>query len=116
VAAEYSWHVWAGLGFERNECVANVVVKGLYRYVRNPMYVSFATGVFGLWVLIGRANAGALWYTIGVVAACNAFVFLYEEPALRSMFRADYEEYCRNVRRWWPRLRAWEQKARAQGA
>jgi protein-S-isoprenylcysteine O-methyltransferase Ste14 len=85
-----------------------LVVKGLYRYVRNPMYVSFATGVFGLWVLIGRANAGAFWYTVGVAAACNAFVRLYEEPVLRSMFGADYNEYCRNVRRWLPRMSAWE--------
>jgi protein-S-isoprenylcysteine O-methyltransferase Ste14 len=34
---------------------------------------------------------------------------LYEEPTLRRKFGADYEEYCRNVRRWLPRLRAWEQ-------
>ena len=36
------------------------------------------------------------------------FVLLYEEPTLREMFGAEYEEYCRNVRRWLPRLRAWD--------
>ena len=34
-------------------------------------------------------------------------VVLYEEPTLRKIFGAEYEEYCRNVRRWLPRMRAW---------
>jgi protein-S-isoprenylcysteine O-methyltransferase Ste14 len=36
-----------------------------------------------------------------------SFVQLYEEPTLRKMFGAEYEEYCRNVPRWFPRMRAW---------
>ena len=42
-----------------------------------------------------------------VVVGVAFFVQLYEEPTLRKMFGAEYEEYCRNVRRWLPRLRAW---------
>lgn len=84
-----------------------LVVVGFYRYVRNPMYVGFATGWIGLWIVFGHAN---LWL-IGAVAAVglgvHLFVLLYEEPTLRKKFGADYEQYCRNVRRWLPRLRPW---------
>jgi protein-S-isoprenylcysteine O-methyltransferase Ste14 len=42
-----------------------------------------------------------------VVLGVNLFVSLYEEPTLRKIFGVDYDEYCRNVRRWIPRLHAW---------
>ncbi|GAB3926987.1 methyltransferase family protein [Larkinella terrae] len=75
-----------------------LVVKGLYRFSRNPMYV----GV--MLVLIGEAvfcPAIALWmYTISVFIAVSVFVITHEEPRLRNDFGADYEEYCRRVRRW----------------
>lgn len=80
-----------------------LVVKGLYRYVRNPMYVGTALGMVGLWMLIGQANRAALWYAVGIIVACNTFILVYEEPVLRSMFGRDYEEYCRKVGRWWPK-------------
>jgi hypothetical protein len=41
----------------------------------------------------------------------HLFVVFYEEPILRRKFGAEYEQYCRNVRRWWPRVRGWD-KAR----
>jgi protein-S-isoprenylcysteine O-methyltransferase Ste14 len=84
-----------------------LVVVGFYRYLRNPMYVGFFSGWIGLWIVFGRAN----WSVIAgaVVLGVNLFVRLYEEPHLRKMFGADYEEYCRNVRRWLPRIRAWRQ-------
>ena len=44
-----------------------------------------------------------------VVLGVHLFVVLYEEPTLRNKFGADYESYCRNVNRWWPRPRAWDQ-------
>jgi len=85
-----------------------LVVVGFYRYVRNPMYVGFFFGWIGLWIVFGRAN----WTTIAGVAAVMlgvvAFVRLYEEPTLRRMFGGEYLEYCRNVRRWVPRVQAWE--------
>ena len=42
-----------------------------------------------------------------VALGVHLFVVLYEEPTLRGNFGEDYETYCHNVRRWWPRLRAW---------
>jgi len=86
-----------------------LVAVGFYRYVRNPMYVGFLVGWAGLWVIFGRANRAAL--TVAVVAATTVALFarFYEEPVLRKKFGADYEEYCRNVPRWMPRLRAWSQ-------
>jgi protein-S-isoprenylcysteine O-methyltransferase Ste14 len=38
----------------------------------------------------------------------GSFVVFYEEPTLRKKFGAEYEEYCRNVRRWRPRVRGWD--------
>jgi protein-S-isoprenylcysteine O-methyltransferase Ste14 len=87
-----------------------LVVVGFYRYVRNPMYVGFAVGWIGLWVVFGRANLTAIAWTAAAVVAFNLFVRLYEEPTLRKMFGADYEEYCRNVSRWWPRIHPWHKQ------
>jgi protein-S-isoprenylcysteine O-methyltransferase Ste14 len=87
-----------------------LVVVGFYRYVRNPMYVGFFVGWIGLWVVFGRANLTAIAWTVAAVVGINLFVRLYEEPTLRKMFGADYEEYCRNVSRWWPRSHAWQKQ------
>lgn len=83
-----------------------LVVVGFYRYVRNPMYLGFLTGWTGLWVVFGRANRLALEVAAAAVIAVALFVRLYEEPTLRKMFGAEYEEYCRNVSRWLPTMRA----------
>jgi protein-S-isoprenylcysteine O-methyltransferase Ste14 len=85
-----------------------LVVVGFYRYVRNPMYVGFAAGWIGLWVVFGHANPAAIVTVAAVAVGVHQFVMFYEEPTLRKQFAAEYEEYCRNVRRWWPRLRGWE--------
>ena len=84
-----------------------LVVVGFYRYVRNPMYLGFFVGWVGLWVVFGRLNMTAIEWTAAAVLGVNLFVWFYEEPTLRKTFGADYEEYCRNVRRWVPRLSAW---------
>ena len=86
-----------------------LVVTGFYRYVRNPMYVGFAVGWIGLWIVFGHVSRVAIFAAAMVVLAVNLFVVLYEEPTLRSKFGPAYEEYCRNVSRWWPRLRPWIQ-------
>jgi protein-S-isoprenylcysteine O-methyltransferase Ste14 len=86
---------------------SKLVVVGFYRYVRNPMYVGFAAGWAGLWVVFGRANLAAIIVVCLVALGVNTFVSLYEEPTLQKKFGAEYGEYCRNVRRWVPRLRAW---------
>src|SRR5215467_10028048 len=84
-----------------------LVVVGFYRYVRNPMYVGTFAGWSGLWVAYGRANLAALAVASVAMAGVVLFVRLYEEPTLRKTFGTEYEEYCRNVRRWLPRMRAW---------
>ncbi|HVH50304.1 MAG TPA: isoprenylcysteine carboxylmethyltransferase family protein [Candidatus Bathyarchaeia archaeon] len=87
-----------------------LVVVGLYRYVRNPMYLGFAAGWIGLWVVFGHANLAAIVAVAAVAFGVHLFVMFYEEPTLSGKFGADYEEYCRNVRRWWPRLSGWGKK------
>lgn len=82
-----------------------LVVGGLYRYVRNPMYVSVAAAVAGQGLLLG---APKLFVALGIGAVpVVAFVRLYEEPVLTRKFGAAYEEYRRNVPRWLPRLTPW---------
>jgi protein-S-isoprenylcysteine O-methyltransferase Ste14 len=84
-----------------------LVVVGFYRYVRNPMYVGFAAGWIGLWIVFGHANPTLIAAVAAVALGVHLFVVFYEEPTLRHKFGTDYEHYCRNVRRWWPRLHAW---------
>jgi len=84
-----------------------LVAVGFYRYVRNPMYVGFAAGWVGLWIVFGHANSLALAAVAAVALVVHLFVVFYEEPALRKKFGVEYEEYCRNVDRWWPRIRGW---------
>ena len=86
-----------------------LVVVGLYRYVRNPMYLGFAAGWIGLWVIFGHANPVMIAAVTAVAFAVHLFVVFYEEPTLRGKFGSDYEAYCRNVGRWWPRLGGWNQ-------
>ena len=77
-----------------------LVVRGLYRYVRNPMYV----GVLG--VLLGEAalfqSVALLTYTAIWFLFVNLFVIFYEEPTLRGQFGESYEHYRRAVGRWIP--------------
>jgi protein-S-isoprenylcysteine O-methyltransferase Ste14 len=64
-------------------------------------------GWTGLWVIFGLANMAGIAVALVVVLCVALFVRLYEEPKLRKLFGAEYEEYCRNVRRWVPRMHAW---------
>lgn len=82
-----------------------LVVVGCYRYVRNPMYLGFAAGWIGLWVVFGHANPLVIAAVVAVAVGVHLFVVLYEEPTLSRKFGPDYEHYCRNVNRWWPHLR-----------
>ena len=80
-----------------------LVVRGLYRYVRNPMYLSVTVVVFGE-VLLSGSRALLLYWAIWFVAV-NLFVIGYEEPTLRHRFGASYERYSQTVGRWIPRFR-----------
>lgn len=82
-----------------------LVVGGLFRYVRNPMYLAVVGAVLGQALLLGRPALAAYAVTVGVVMV--AFVRGYEEPALRRQFGADYDAYRRAVPGWWPRLSPW---------
>jgi len=84
-----------------------LVVVGFYRYVRNPMYLGFATGWVGLWVVFGHPDPQAIAAAAAVALGVHLFVLLYEEPTLRRTFGADYKLYCQNVSRWLPRIRPW---------
>ena|SRR5205809_136571 len=84
----------------------HLVVTALYHYVRNPMYISVVSLIVGQGLLLG--NIRVLEYGVLVWLAFHLFVLLYEEPALRSTFGAEYEIFCANVPRWIPRLKAWQ--------
>ena len=84
-----------------------LVVVGFYRYVRNPMYVGFIAGWIGLWIVFGHATLAAITGFAAAVLAVHLFVVFYEEPTLHRKFGPDYEEYCRNVGRWLPRVIRW---------
>jgi protein-S-isoprenylcysteine O-methyltransferase Ste14 len=82
-----------------------LVVGGLYRYVRNPMYLAVGATIVGQALLLGRYEL--LLYAAAFGAAVLAFVRGYEEPTLRRQFGVGYDEYRRNVPGWWPRRSAW---------
>ena len=84
----------------------HLVVGGVYRYVRNPMYVAVLAAIVGQTLLLGRL--GLVLYAGVVWAAVAAFVRFYEEPTLARRFGAGYDAYRRAVPAWWPRLRPWE--------
>jgi protein-S-isoprenylcysteine O-methyltransferase Ste14 len=79
-----------------------LVVKGLYRYVRNPMYVGITL------ILTGEAllfQSAVLLLYAGLLLVCaHLFIVFYEEPTLKRLFGASYESYCKSVSRWIPRL------------
>jgi len=79
-----------------------LVVQGLYRYVRNPMYLSVTTIVLGE-ALLAR-SAGLLIYWLIWFVLVNLFVIGFEEPMLRRQFGDSYDHYTRTVGRWIPRF------------
>jgi protein-S-isoprenylcysteine O-methyltransferase Ste14 len=87
-----------------------LVVGGLYRYVRNPMYVAALAIIVGQALALGQL--GLLLYAAVLWLITAAFVRFYEEPTLTRRFGADYEAYRRAVPAWWPRLRPWKPSER----
>ena len=82
-----------------------LVVGGLYRHVRNPMYLAVGATIVGQALLLGRPIL--LLYAAAFAVVVLAFVRGYEEPTLARQFGAEYEDYRRAVPGWWPRLRPW---------
>ena len=82
-----------------------LVIGGLYRHVRNPMYVAVAATIIGQALVLGQPLL--LAYAALFMAAVAAFVHLYEEPTLTRRFGEQYAAYRRGVPAWLPRLRPW---------
>ncbi len=82
---------------------AHLVAGGIYRYVRNPMYLAVAATIVGQSLLLGRF--WLLLYAAAFGVAVVAFVRLYEEPNLAARFGNAYEAYRRSVPGWLPRRR-----------
>jgi protein-S-isoprenylcysteine O-methyltransferase Ste14 len=82
----------------------HLVVRGMYRYVRNPMYLSVTLIVLGEAVWAGSRPLAVYW---AIWFACaHLFVVGYEEPYLRHRFGRSYDDYSRRVPRWIPRWRS----------
>ncbi len=82
-----------------------LVVGGLYRYVRNPMYLAVVAIIVGQALILGRPVL--LTYAAVILAMTAAFVRIYEEPTLAERYGAQYDAYRAAVRGWWPRRHAW---------
>ncbi|GAA1010813.1 hypothetical protein Aple_066170 [Acrocarpospora pleiomorpha] len=83
----------------------HLVIGGLYRYVRNPMYVGVLSAIIGQALLLGQF--GLFWYAAVVFLAFFSFVRFHEEPALSRTFGTAYEKYRSAVPGWFPRVRPW---------
>ncbi len=82
-----------------------LVVSGLYRYVRNPMYVGVTLALIGEAILFW--NRGLTIEAMLVCIGFDLFVHFYEEPSLIRRYPEEYPQYKRNVPRWLPRLTPW---------
>lgn len=82
-----------------------LVVGGLYRYVRHPMYLAVAAVIGGQALIFD--SVAVLWWLLVFMAAVFTFVTAYEQPILRQTYGASYQAYCAAVPGWWPRLTPW---------
>jgi protein-S-isoprenylcysteine O-methyltransferase Ste14 len=78
-----------------------LVIRGPYRFVRNPMYIGAGMTLAG--AALYYESLSILIYACLFFVITHLFVVLYEEPTLRRTFGDEYEAYCRRVRRWRPR-------------
>ena len=83
----------------------HLVIVGLYRFTRNPMYLGVLTVVAG-WAL--AESSPVLWrYLLFLAVAFHLRVMLFEEPWLERQFGPQWSAYSAGVRRWWPRVSPW---------
>ena len=82
-----------------------LVVTGLYRHVRNPIYLAVTSLIVAQALFFGDVRL--LEYGLVVWAFFHFWVLAFEEPALRAKFGAEYGDFCAHVRRWIPRLKPW---------
>jgi protein-S-isoprenylcysteine O-methyltransferase Ste14 len=86
----------------------HLVVSGLFRYVRNPIYIAVVSLILGQGLFFGSILV--LEYGVVVFVGFYLFVLIYEEPTLLKSYGREYEEFCANVPRWIPHLRPWRRK------
>ena len=101
----YLWTVWdfakSGRGTPLPvDAPKMLVVRGLYSYTRNPMYLGVITVILGWAVLF--SDSWLLLYALGIWVSTHLFVVLYEEPSLTKLFGSEYEKYRQRVSRWIP--------------
>jgi protein-S-isoprenylcysteine O-methyltransferase Ste14 len=82
-----------------------LVVGGLYRFVRNPMYIAVVAVILGQASILARPVL--VTYAAVILAMTATFVRIYEEPTLSERYGAEYDAYRGAVRGWWPRIRPW---------
>ena len=83
----------------------HLVIVGLYRFVRNPMYIAVMTMVVG-WA-IATGSRWLVWYGVLLAVGFHLRVVISEEPWLRRQFGAEWADYSASVARWLPRLSPW---------
>lgn len=81
-----------------------LVVRGLYRWVRNPMYVGMGVALAGEALALPAIMREMFILLVALWIVVTIFILVHEEPALRRLFGDDYRDYCARVRRWLPRL------------
>ena len=101
----YLWCLWDFASFGRGtpapiDPPKQLVMRGLYRYTRNPMYVGVLLVIFG-WAVLFESLDLAI-YGLAVATCFHLFVVFYEEPHLKRVFGQSYEQYCSRVSRWLP--------------
>jgi len=77
-----------------------LVIRGPYRFVRNPMYLGVATALAG--AALFYTSTALLAFVALFLVVTHLFVLLYEEPTLQRSFGPEYEVYCHSVHRWLP--------------
>ena len=97
--------VWVGQGTPAPfDPPRRLVIRGPYRFVRNPMYIGAGLALAG--ASLFYRSLFLLGYAGVFLLVCHLFVISYEEPTLRRTFGGDYEFYCRKVNRWWLIIRS----------
>lgn len=101
----YMWCIWDFANVGRGtpapiDPPKTLVMRGLYKYTRNPMYLGVLCIISG-WALLFQ-SLNIVIYAVCVATCFHLFILLYEEPHLKHIFGPSYEQYCSQVRRWIP--------------
>jgi protein-S-isoprenylcysteine O-methyltransferase Ste14 len=104
--AVYLWCAWDFATFGTGtplplDAPKRLVARGLYRFVRNPMYVGVLLAILGQALWFG--SVAILWHALAVALLFHLFVIYYEEPTLRRKFGESYAQYSKSVPRWIPK-------------